>query len=149
MSAPLDSQAGLEDYLQALAGHKGSDLHITAGSPPRVRVNGYLRPLHAPVLTPEMSQRLAYSILTADQIAIFEREKELDAAFGLQGVGRFRVNVFRQRGAVGMTLRLVPNPTFSFESLGLPVTAVIPRRAKVGLDDPAVALGIGLGVGGT
>ena len=121
MSSAAGPEAGLEDYLRSLAGHKGSDLHITAGSPPRVRVNGRLRPLNAPVLTPETSRQLAYSILTAEQIAVFEREQELDAAFGLADIGRFRVNVFRQRGAVGMTLRLVPNPTFRFEDLGLPV----------------------------
>ncbi len=112
----------IEDLLRALAANKGSDLHITAGSPPRIRINGALRPLNLPMLTPEASQEVIYSILKPDQIARFEREKELDTAFGLSGVGRFRVNVFYQRSAVGATLRTIPYEIASFEQLGLPET---------------------------
>ena len=110
----------IEDLLRALAANKGSDLHITAGSPPRIRINGALRALTLPMLTPEMSQQVVYSILKPDQIARFEREKELDTAFGLSGVGRFRVNVFYQRSAVGATLRTIPFDILNFEQLGLP-----------------------------
>ncbi len=110
----------IEDLLRALAANKGSDLHITAGSPPRIRINGALRALNLPMLTPEMSQQVVYSILKPDQIARFEREKELDTAFGLSGVGRFRVNVFYQRSAVGATLRTIPFDILNFEQLGLP-----------------------------
>ena len=110
----------IEDLLRALAANKGSDLHITAGSAPRIRINGALHPLNLPVLTPEAAQELIYSTLKPDQIARFEREKELDTAFGLSGVGRFRVNVFYQRSAVGATLRTIPFEIADFTALGLP-----------------------------
>ncbi len=120
MDKPNQVTYTIEDLLRALAANKGSDLHITAGSPPRIRINGALRPLNLPMLTPEASQEVIYSILKPDQIARFEREKELDTAFGLSGVGRFRVNVFYQRSAVGATLRTIPYEIASFEQLGLP-----------------------------
>lgn len=110
----------LEELLFALKKSNGSDLHLTAGSPPRIRINGSLRPLDMPPLSPEESQRIIYSILDADQIAKFEMEKELDTAFGLTGAGRFRVNVFYQRGAVGSALRTIPFEILNFEKLGLP-----------------------------
>ncbi len=110
----------IEELLRALAANKGSDLHITAGSPPRIRINGALRPLNLPIMTPDASQELIYGILNPDQIAKFEREKELDTAFGLSGVGRFRVNVFYQRSAVGASLRTIPFEIANFQQLGLP-----------------------------
>ncbi len=120
MANPATLNFTIEDLLRALAANKGSDLHITAGSPPRIRINGALRALNLPMLTPELSQQVVYSILKPDQIARFEREKELDTAFGLSGVGRFRVNVFYQRSAVGATLRTIPFDIMNFEQLGLP-----------------------------
>ncbi|MDR2392136.1 MAG: type IV pilus twitching motility protein PilT [Planctomycetota bacterium] len=111
----------VETLIRALCENKGSDLHITAGSPPRIRISGALRPLNLPPLSPEMSQELVYSILKPDQIAKFEREKELDTAFGLSGVGRFRVNVFYQRSAVGASFRTIPFEIMNFEQLGLPI----------------------------
>ena len=120
METPNEVTFSIEDLLRALAANKGSDLHVTAGSPPRIRINGALRPLNLPVMSPEGAQRLIYSILKPDQIARFEREKELDTAFGLSGVGRFRVNVFYQRSAVGATLRTIPFEILNFEQLGLP-----------------------------
>jgi len=112
---------GLEELLHTLVSHKGSDLHITAGSPPRIRVNGVLRPLNIPPLSPSESPRIIYSLLDADQTAQFELNRELDTAFGLAGVGRFRVNVYYQRGAVASALRLIPVQIVNFETLGLPV----------------------------
>ena len=117
---PNKVKFNIEDLLRALHSNKGSDLHVTAGSPPRIRINGALRPLNLPPLSQEAAQELIYSILKPDQIAKFEREKELDTAFGLSGVGRFRVNVFYQRSAVGATLRTIPFEIFTFEKLGLP-----------------------------
>ncbi|MCC8190537.1 MAG: type IV pilus twitching motility protein PilT [Planctomycetes bacterium] len=111
----------IDALLRALHDNKGSDLHITAGSAPRIRINGSLRPLNLPPMTAEAAQEIIYSILKPDQIARFEREKELDTAFGLSGVGRFRVNVFFQRGAVGATLRTIPFEIITFQMLGLPV----------------------------
>ncbi|MDR1535252.1 MAG: type IV pilus twitching motility protein PilT [Planctomycetota bacterium] len=111
----------VEDLLRALFDNKGSDLHLTAGSPPRIRISGALRSLNLPSLTPENSQELVYSILKPDQIAKFEREKELDTAFGLSGVGRFRVNVFYQRSAVAATIRTIPFEILTFDQLGIPI----------------------------
>jgi twitching motility protein PilT len=110
----------LEDLLKQMIDKNASDLHITAGSPPRLRVLGELKPLGEEVLSPEDTQKLVYSILDSDQIAKFEQEWELDLSFGVAGVGRFRTNVFYQRGAVGTVLRSIPYKIKNFEQLGLP-----------------------------
>jgi len=110
----------LEELLELLVQKGGSDLHITAGSPPRIRVDGELKPTGHDVLTPEESQRLAYSILSNEQIAKFEKNLELDLSFGISGLGRFRTNVFKQRGAVGAVMRVIPYTVKSVRELGLP-----------------------------
>ncbi|HOX05989.1 MAG TPA: type IV pilus twitching motility protein PilT [Planctomycetota bacterium] len=110
----------LEELLRVMIERGSSDLHITAGSPPRIRVDGKLNPTEHEMLDAEWSQRLAYSILDNDQIAKFERDLELDMSFGIAGIGRFRTNVFMQRGAVGMAIRVIPYEIASFETLGLP-----------------------------
>jgi hypothetical protein len=79
----------------------GSDLHLTVGIPPCVRVNGSLTPLPDwPSLTPEQTQRLVRSALTEEQWQRFARDHEMDSAYGAAGVSRFRMNVYRQRGSV-------------------------------------------------
>lgn len=110
----------LEDLLQELVNRKGSDLHVTAGSPPRIRVDGALAPLSGDKLTPQDTQNIIYSILNSDQIAGFERDLELDLSFGISGLGRFRTNVFMQRGAVGAVLRIIPFEVSNMKELGLP-----------------------------
>ncbi|MHC4712262.1 MAG: type IV pilus twitching motility protein PilT [Planctomycetota bacterium] len=110
----------LEELLQELVDRKGSDLHITAGSPPRVRVDGLLLPLSGDKLSPQDTQNLIYSILNSDQIARFEADLELDLSFGISGLGRFRTNVFMQRGAVGTVLRVIPFEISNMRELGLP-----------------------------
>jgi len=110
----------LEDLLQYLVAQKGSDLHVTAGSPPRVRVDGELTPLEGERLTPEQSKELVYSVLKAEHIARFERDMELDFSFGISGLGRFRTNVFQQRGAVGGVFRIIPWDVMPMDKLGLP-----------------------------
>jgi twitching motility protein PilT len=98
----------------------GSDLHLSIGSPPQVRVDGHLRRLELPVLTPDVVKSLCYSVLTDAQKKKFEETWELDLAFGLRGVGRFRCNVFNQKGAVGAVYRLIPEKIRPLEELGLP-----------------------------
>src|SRR5262249_18982404 len=98
----------------------GSDLHLSIGTPPQVRVDGHLRKLDYPDLTPETTKGLAYSVLTDAQKKKFEETWELDLAFGLRNVGRFRCNVFNQKGAVGAVLRLIPEKIRSLEELALP-----------------------------
>lgn len=98
-----------------------SDLHITVGKPPVVRVDGTLQEVpNMPILSPQHTQALVYSILTDAQKKQFEETNELDFSFSVKGVSRFRGNVFRQRGAVGMAVRTIPFEIKPFEQLGLP-----------------------------
>jgi twitching motility protein PilT len=110
----------LEELLRIMIERGSSDLHITAGSPPRIRTDGRLVPTEHEVIDSETSQRLIYSILDNEQVARFERELELDMSFGIAGIGRFRTNVFLQRGAVGTAIRVIPYEISGFDSLGLP-----------------------------
>ena len=110
----------MEDLLALLVRKGGSDLHISVHSPPRIRIDGVLVPVEVEILNAEDTRRLATSVLTSDQIAKLDRELELDCSFELEGQGRFRANVFFQRGAVAMALRLVPHEMATFEQLGLP-----------------------------
>jgi len=95
-----------------------SDLHITTGSPPQVRVRGQLYPLDAPVMDPKTTRELLYSILTESQKHKFE--EELDLSFGIKGVARFRANIFIQRGALAGVFRMIPYEIMALDSLGLP-----------------------------
>jgi len=110
----------MEELLALLVRQRGSDLHISVGSPPRIRVHGTLLPVEHPALDPETSRRLATSVLTSDQIARLDRDLELDCSFGLEGFGRFRVNAFYQQGSVACVLRLIPTSIPDFETLGMP-----------------------------
>ena len=110
----------VEELLQQLVERGGSDLHITAGAPPKIRIDGKLISTEHPVLDPETTQKLIYSILDNTQIARFEKDLELDMSFGIGGLGRFRTNVFMQRGAVGSVLRVIPYEIKGFRDLGLP-----------------------------
>jgi twitching motility protein PilT len=111
----------LEELLRMMVERGGSDLHISAGSAPRMRLDGKLAEVaQLETLAPEVTKKLVYSVLDSVQIARFEQDLELDMSFGLAGVGRFRVNVFFQRGAVGAVLRTIPYEIFTFDQLGLP-----------------------------
>jgi len=124
--------ATLPELLTRLVEAGGSDLHITADTPPQIRVHGHLQRLDLPVLTPADTKTLAYSVLTDDQKKRFELTKELDCSFGLKGIGsRFRCNVFNQRGAVGAVYRLIPEKIRTFGDLGLPaVLATLAERPR-------------------
>ncbi len=111
----------LEELLRIMVERGSSDLHITAGSAPRIRVDGNLIPTEHEVLDAEASEKIIYSILDNDQIAEFEQNLELDLSFGIAGIGRFRTNVFKQRGATGAAIRVIPYEIKSFEDLGLPI----------------------------
>ncbi|MCA8923335.1 MAG: type IV pilus twitching motility protein PilT [Planctomycetes bacterium] len=110
----------VEELLQQLVERGGSDLHVTAGAPPKIRIDGKLIDTEHAVLDPETTQKLIYSILDNTQIARFEKDLELDMSFGIGGLGRFRTNVFMQRGAVGAVLRVIPYEIKGFRDLGLP-----------------------------
>jgi len=110
----------LDQLLTTMVNTGGSDLHIKAGEPPVIRVDGKLRRLDMPRMTAEDTRQLAYGLLDGDRREKFERNWELDLSYELEGLSRFRVNVFRQQGAVGMVLRAIPINIQSIEELGLP-----------------------------
>jgi twitching motility protein PilT len=111
----------IEELLTVMVQRGGSDLHLSASSPPRIRVDGVLTNTEHEMLTPEVTQKIVYSFLSTEQIAAFEKDLELDLSFGIDGLGRFRVNVFLQRGTVASVLRVIPYEIMSFSELGLPV----------------------------
>ena len=111
----------LNDILRAASKHGASDVHLKVGLPPILRINGKLIPLKVPdPLRNEDLDAMSGLIFRADQKVRFERNHELDCAYSVQGLGRFRVNVFQQRGTMGIVLRLVPVGVRTFEDLHLP-----------------------------
>ena len=110
----------LRDMLQEKIDKKASDLHITAGVPPMLRVDGVMHATSHEVVTPEFSKQIAYSVLTDEQQKRFENDKELDFSFGVQGLSRFRANVFQQRGVTSVAIRQIPFEILDFKDLGLP-----------------------------
>ncbi|OGW62457.1 MAG: type IV pili twitching motility protein PilT [Nitrospirae bacterium RBG_16_64_22] len=112
--------ANLHQLLQTMIEKGASDLHITTGSPPQLRVDGKLVPLNLPPLAAAETKQLCYSILTDAQKHKFEENNELDLSFGLKGLSRFRCNIFMQRGAVAAAIRTIPFKILTFEELGLP-----------------------------
>jgi len=116
----MTTSVTMKELIEALINRNGSDLHITAGSPPKLRINGNLQNTEHEPLTPEDTKSIVYSILTSDQIAKFEKSMELDFSFGLQKFGRFRTNVLIQRGAIATVLRVIPYKVSTFDDLGLP-----------------------------
>jgi twitching motility protein PilT len=97
-----------------------SDLHLTAGSPPLIRVRGQLRTLDTPMLTPQAVREIVYSILTDDQRKRLENDWQIDFAYSLPGAARFRVNAYFQRASIGAAFRLIPSDMPRLDSLGLP-----------------------------
>ena len=119
----------LRALLQEMIEREASDLHITAGERPKLRVDGDITNSSVEtVLTPKDTLQLAYSVLTEQQKKRFEFEDELDFSFGIQNLARFRGNVFKQRGCVAMVLRMIPFSVRTFEDLGLP--PVVARLAE-------------------
>ncbi|MGI8575660.1 MAG: PilT/PilU family type 4a pilus ATPase [Egibacteraceae bacterium] len=116
-----EAKIDLDTVLMALVERGGSDLHLTEGLPPMIRVHGDLEPLpDQPKLTPEELQKMVYGILTQKQREIFENELELDLSYSVPGKARFRVNVFQQRDAIGAVMRVIPFEIKSVEELGVP-----------------------------
>jgi twitching motility protein PilT len=111
----------LEELLQQLVERGGSDLHISAGAPPKIRIDGKLISVDTEILDSEQSQKIVYSVLDNDQIARFEKNLELDMSFGISGLGRFRTNVFMQRGAVASAMRRIPWEIWKLDDIGMPV----------------------------
>jgi twitching motility protein PilT len=110
----------LSQLLKEMVEQGGSDLHITTNSPPMVRLDGQLRALNQPPMTPAETKQLAYSILTDHQKHRLEEDLEIDFSFGIKGLARFRANVFHQRGAIAAAFRRIPYEIRGFRELGLP-----------------------------
>lgn len=112
--------ARIDDILNQMTDREASDLHITSGCAPYLRVHGEMVKLNYKDLSPEVSQALIFEVLTETQRERFTETCDLDCSYSLKGVGRFRVNVFRQRNGVGAVFRLIPEYIQTIEELGLP-----------------------------
>ncbi len=111
----------LEELLRYMVEKNATDLHITTGAPPKVRMSGELVPVPGTEdLSPADTQRLCFSVMTDAQKQKFDEEHEVDFSFGIRGLARFRANVFRQRGAVAGAFRRIPYEVIPLEKLGLP-----------------------------
>src|SRR5680860_817972 len=110
----------LTALLGELCRQGGSDLHLVAGSVPRLRVDGHLRPMESPVLTSQDMSRLTESLLTEAQRHQVTQTGEWDGAYSLPTIGRFRIHVYTQRGSLAMAIRAVSGKIPTFEELGLP-----------------------------
>jgi twitching motility protein PilT len=115
--------ANMHQLLKAMIEKGASDLHITTGTSPQLRIDGKLHPLRMPPLSPPETKQLCYSVLTDAQKHQFEETNELDLSFSVQKLSRFRGNVFVQRGNVSGAFRAIPFKIKTFEELGLPRVA--------------------------
>jgi twitching motility protein PilT len=115
------SNFNLRALLEEMIEKNASDLHLTAGERPKLRIDGDIVSASAEeILSPKDTLSLAYSVLTENQKKRFELDDELDFSFGVQNLARFRGNVFKQRGCVAMVLRMIPFNVLTFDDLGLP-----------------------------
>jgi twitching motility protein PilT len=125
---PTRGSAGLDELLQYLLDQRGSDLHVKVGTPPHVRIDGHLMPAPFEAPGPADVEKMAYAILPSARADEFATTNEADFALGIPGLGRFRVNVYRQRGTVAMVFRRVLPGIPTFDALGLP--SVVQRLAE-------------------
>src|SRR3989338_1641627 len=112
--------SALRGLIDVMLAKNASDLILTAGQPPVIRLLGALFPLEGKPLTAQEARRFAYTLMTEEQQKTFERTLEMDSSFGLEDEARFRVNVFQQRGSVGVAIRALPYQIPTLESLGVP-----------------------------
>ncbi|MFQ5843720.1 MAG: type IV pilus twitching motility protein PilT [Planctomycetota bacterium] len=119
LDRPDTGDSAIHGLLQVMVSRSASDLHIKAGSPPGLRIDGTIRPTERPPLEPDEAEEMIRSILTDKQFRRFEREGDLDCAYSLRGLSRFRVNIFKQRGTMGMVVRAIPERVPEIDDLGL------------------------------
>lgn len=110
----------LKDLAKTAAESRASDLFLKEGVPPALRIDGRIVSLELPGLSDTETRDLAYSIMSHEQIGRFERRHELDLAFTIEGLARFRANIYQQRGSVGLVLRVIPLKLYSLQQLGMP-----------------------------
>ena len=110
----------LQPYLQLMSEQQASDMYFTTGAPVSVRIEGLMRPVGKSMLNPGMTKKLAYDLLTPAQIKEFERNLELNLGVSYTGLGRFRINIYLQRGEVSMVIRYIQADIPGIDDLGLP-----------------------------
>ena len=120
MTQPPEIKVTIHQLLRTMIEKGASDLHITTGTPPLLRIDGSIVPLRLPPLGPIETKQLCFSVLAEEQRAHFEKHNELDLSFGVKALSRFRANIYMQRGAVAGAFRAIPFKILSFEELGLP-----------------------------
>ncbi|MFW5698191.1 MAG: PilT/PilU family type 4a pilus ATPase, partial [Fimbriimonadaceae bacterium] len=118
-AATLD-QVHIDEILRVAVERKASDIHLTVGLPPMIRLDGEVIPLPYEIVTPEHAKRMVYDTLTTDDLERFEKTHELDFGYSVKGLSRFRFNAYMQRGAVAAALRIIPSRVPSFDELKLP-----------------------------
>lgn len=138
MSDPTETTPSVFPYLELLHQHAGSDMFFSVGSPPHIKLEGHARPLGERALQPGEVRLLANQLMTPVQREEFELELEMNLAISLPGSGRFRANIYLQRGEVSMVVRLIRTEIPSLESLGLP-----PLLEKLALQDRGLILVVG------
>jgi twitching motility protein PilT len=116
----IDRQLNLEDLLFLMVERGASDLHLKTGSPPMIRVDGELTPATYDIMTPESCRRVIEGILTDEHRARFIADRELDLAYSVPGLSRFRINVYLQRGSWGTAIRVIPSRPLSLDELKMP-----------------------------
>lgn len=123
--------ANMHQLLKVMIEKGASDLHITTGTPPQLRIDGKLNPLKMPALSPQETKQLCYSVLTDAQKHRFEESNELDLSFSVQKLSRFRGNIFVQRGNVSGAFRAIPFKIMTFEELELPpIVEVLSKKPR-------------------
>lgn len=120
MTQPAEQKITIHQLLKVMVDKGASDMHITAGSPPLLRIDGDVIPLKTAPLTSVETKELCYAVMTEEQKIAFERENEVDLSFPVRGLSRFRGNIYVQRGAVAGAFRTIPYLVKNFDELGLP-----------------------------
>lgn len=124
---------GFDDYLKILAKHDGSDLYLSTGAPPCAKFHGALKPIDRSPMAPGTIKDIAYTIMDDEQIAEFEQELEMNLAYSIRNVGRFRINIFRQRNEISIVARNIVTEIPNADDLGLPPILKDVVMAKRGL----------------
>jgi len=124
---------GFDDYLRILAKHDGSDLYLSTGAPPCAKFHGALKPIDRTPLAPGVIKEIAWSIMDEEQRAEFDQELEMNLAYSIRNVGRFRINIFRQRNEISIVARNIVTDIPNADDLGLPTVLKDVVMAKRGL----------------
>ena len=113
----------IDELLERMVEANASDLHVTTGTPPAIRVRGELERMEGvDTLTPEETQQLLYRILSSEQQKLLELNRQLDFSYSIPGLARFRVNTYFQRESIGAAFRLIPTELKTLEELGIPAS---------------------------